>query len=88
MPEALAIWQGLRIAKTHGITKLTVLEDSRIIIQALNENLIPNQMHLKQLIHKIKVQVLTFSKIELCCRKITKRQTKQQTWAPLLALGS
>ena len=55
MAEALALWQGLRIAKTHGIIELSVLGDSRNIIQALNENLIPNQMHLKQLIHKIKV---------------------------------
>ena len=64
MVEALAIWQGLRIAKTHGSTKLTVLRDFRIIIQALNENLIPNQMHLKRLINKFKVLELTFSRIE------------------------
>ena len=47
MVEALAIWQGMRIAKTHGIFELTVLGDSRIIIQALTENLTPNQMHLR-----------------------------------------
>ena len=64
MAEALALWQGLRIAKNQGITELTVLGDSRIIIQAMNENLIPNQMHLKWLIHKIKVLALAFSKIK------------------------
>ena len=64
MVEALEIWKGLRTAKTHGSTELTILRDFRIIIQALNENLIPNQMHLRRLIHKMKVQALTFSKIE------------------------
>ena len=64
MVEALELWKGLRIAKTHGISELTVLEDSRIIIQALAENLTLNQMHLRRLIHKIKAQVLNFSKIE------------------------
>ena len=64
MAVALALWQGLRIAKNQGITELTVLGDSRIIIQAMNKNLIPNQMHLKRLIHKIKVLALTFSKIK------------------------
>ena len=64
MAEALALWQGLRIAKTHGISELTIIGDSRIIIQALTENLTPNQMHLRRLIQKIKAQVLNFSKIE------------------------
>ena len=76
MAEALALWQGLRIANNQDITELTVLEDSRIIIQAINKNLIPNQMHLKWLIHKIKVQALTFSKIKLyhVLRKINKEE--------------
>ena len=64
MAEALELWKGLRIAKNQGIIELAILIDSRIIIQAINESLILNQMHLKHLIHKIKVQSLTFSKIE------------------------
>ena len=64
MAEALALWRGLRIAKNHGITKLTVLGDARIIIQAMAENSPPNQMHLKHLIKKIKILSLSFLKIE------------------------
>ena len=47
MAEALALWQGLRIAKNQGITELTILRDSRIIIQAMTKKYIPNHMHLK-----------------------------------------
>ena len=64
MVEAMTIWQGLRIAKTHGISKLTVIGDSRIVIQALAENLIPSQMLLRRIIHKILAQVLSFNNIE------------------------
>ena len=64
MAEALALWQGLWIAKNQGITELIVLGDSRIIIQAIIENSLPNQMHLKHLIQKIKLLSLSFLKIE------------------------
>ena len=64
MAETLALWQGLQIAKNQGITELTILGDSRIIIQAMTKNSILNQMHLKRLIHKIKVLALAFSKIK------------------------
>ena len=63
MAEALALWQGLRIAKTLGIFKLTVIGDSRIVICALVENLMPNHMALRQLIHKIMAHVCSFKKI-------------------------
>ena len=62
MVEALALWQGLRISKNQGMTELTILGDSRIIIQAVTKNSIPNQMHLKNLIQKIKLLSLSFSK--------------------------
>ena len=64
MAEALALWQGLRIAKTLGISELTVIGYSRIVICTLAENLMPNQMTLRQLIHKILAQVSSFKKIK------------------------
>ena len=64
MAEALALWQGLRIAKEMGFSKLTVIGDSRIVICALAENLMPNNMALRHLIHKIMVQSSSFKKID------------------------
>ena len=64
MAEALALWQGLRIAKNQGITKLTVLGDSRTVIQVMVENSLPNQMHLRHLIKTIKILTLSFLKID------------------------
>ena len=43
MVEALAIWKGMRITKTHGMYESTILGDSIIIIQYLTENLTPNE---------------------------------------------
>ena len=60
----MALWQGLRIAKTLGISELIVVGDSRIVIRDLAENLIPSQMLLQRLIHKILAQVLSFKKID------------------------
>ena len=62
--EALALWQGLQIAKTRGINEIIVLGDSRIIIQALAENTLPSQMQLRQLSRKIQALVTSFHKIE------------------------
>ena len=64
MAEALALWQGLWIAKNQGITELTILGDLRIVIQAMVEKSFPNQMHLKHLIKKIKILTLSFLKID------------------------
>ena len=63
MTEALALWQGLRIAKEMGISKLNVIGDSIIIICALAENLMPNNMALRHLIQKIVVQTSSSKKI-------------------------
>ena len=63
MAEALALWQGMRIAKTLGISELTVIGDSRIAICALVENLMPNHMALRQLIHKIAAQASSLKKM-------------------------
>ena len=62
--EALALWQGLLIAKNKRITERTVLRDSRIVIQALVENSLPNQMHLQQLIKTIHTLAHSFHKID------------------------
>ena len=63
MAEALALWQGLRIATTLGISKLIVIKDSRVVIRALAEKLMPNQMALRHLIHKIVARASLFKKI-------------------------
>ena len=63
MAEALALWQGLRIAKEMGISKLTIIGDSRVIIYALAENLMPNNIALRHLIQKIVAQTSSFKKI-------------------------
>ena len=62
--KALALWQGLLISKNQRISDITVLGDSRIIIQAMVENSLPNQMHLQHLIRKIHVLSLSFHKID------------------------
>ena len=89
MVEALALWQGLQIAKNQGITKLTVLGDLRIIIQAMTENSLPNQMHLKQLIQKIKLLSLSFFKIEFyhVLRKTNKEADRAANLGSSLSFG-
>ena len=62
MAEALALWQGLVIAKNKGITRLSVLGDSRIVIQAIVEETLPNHLHLRQLLTKIQSLVRSFHK--------------------------
>ena len=64
MDEALDLWQGLRIAKAMGISELTIIGDSRIVIRAQVENLMPNHMALRKLIHKIMAQSSSFKKID------------------------
>ena len=64
MVEALALWQGMRIAKEMRISELTIIGDSRIVIYALAEKLMPNNMALRHLIHKIVAQTSSFKKID------------------------
>ena len=63
MAEALALWQGLRIAGELGISDLIIIGDSRVVIRALAENLLSTHLGLRHLLHKIKVQVSLFYKI-------------------------
>ena len=64
MAEALALWQGLRIAKALGISELIVIGDSKIVIRALARKLMPTNMALRHLIHKIMIQTSLFKKIK------------------------
>ena len=64
MAEALALWQGLRIAKALGISELIVIGDPRIVIRALAEKIMPTHMDLRHLIHKIVAQASLFKKID------------------------
>ena len=65
MAKVFALLQGLSIAKNRRITNLIVLGDSRIVIQALADNSLPNQMHLRRMIKKIKVLSHSLCKIEV-----------------------
>jgi ribonuclease HI len=53
MAEALSLWQGLTQARELGINEISVIGDSRLLIQALVTNSLPNQMKLRQLLKKI-----------------------------------
>ena len=61
MAEALALWQGLRIAEDLGITELIVIGDSRVVIRALAENLLQTQLGLRHLLRKIVCKPLSLS---------------------------
>ena len=64
MAEALARWQGLRIAVALGITELIVIGDSRVVIRALAEKLMPTHMALRHIILKLMAQASLFKKID------------------------
>ena len=64
MAEALALWQGLRIAKDLGTTELIVIGDSIVLIHVLAENIFPTQLGLRHLLYKIMTQASLFSKID------------------------
>ena len=61
--EALALWQGLVIAKNKRITRLAVLGDLRIVIQAIVEGNLPNHLHLRKLLNEIQSLVHFFHKV-------------------------
>ena len=64
MAEALALWQGLRIVEDLGITEMIVIGDSRVVIRALAENILPTQLGLRHILRKIVVQASLFTKID------------------------
>jgi ribonuclease HI len=53
--EALALWQGLTQAISLGIQNLTVIGDSRFLIQALNHNTRISDGQLKHIMDKIRI---------------------------------
>ena len=61
--EFCALWQGLRIARSKGITMLTVFGDSRMLIQALIKKKRPSQIKLALLYQKIHLILQSFRSI-------------------------
>ena len=70
--EALALWQGLFQAIKGNFLSISVFGDSRIIIQALNTNKNPSQLHLSAILKKIRLILPKFHKISfyLILRKL------------------
>ena len=62
--EILAIWQGLNQARRLSITKLIIIGDSRIIIQALNLKKAPNNMELAHYYRKVISQMNAFEEVK------------------------
>ena len=61
--EALAIWKGLLQARNQGILDLTVIGDSRLIIQELVTISLPSQLILRQLLRRIQNITISFQKM-------------------------
>jgi ribonuclease HI len=61
--EFCSLWQGLQIARNHGIRQLTVLGDSRILIKALQTKKAPLNVHLRHMFQKILQASNRFHKI-------------------------
>jgi ribonuclease HI len=63
--EALALWQGLTQALSLNIRDLIVIGDSRLLIQALNQNTRVANGQLKHVIDKIMILRRRFQSIQL-----------------------
>ena len=64
MAEALALWQGLSQAIHLGIQELTVVGDSRMILQHLLNQELPSSFRLKQVIRRIFILLPLFRSID------------------------
>ena len=62
--EAWALWQGLVQASNLGIQELSVVGDSRVIIQAVNTKVLPSSSHLNQILRRILEMLPNFQFIE------------------------
>jgi len=51
--EALALWQGLKLAHENKIIDLTVFGDSRLIVQAMALKKVPPHLHISRILLKI-----------------------------------
>ena len=64
MVEALALWQGLKLAKNQGLKDIVVIEDSRLIIQTLNASNLPEDIKIWQMVKRIHSLRLSFQNID------------------------
>ena len=64
MAEALALFQGLQLAKSQGINEIIVIGDSRLVIQALLISSPPSQLNIHHLIKKLQILATSFQKID------------------------
>jgi ribonuclease HI len=64
LAEALALWQGLAQAIYHAISDLTVVGDSRLIIQSIIAQRLPSNCRLRQILRKIQVLLSSFRHID------------------------
>ena len=55
MAEALALLQGLNLAKEQGIRHIVVIGDSRLVIQHLNSGNLREDMKIRQLLKESRV---------------------------------
>ena len=65
MAEALALWQGLKLAQERNLKSLVVFGDSKLILQSLITKNLPSNIFLSAIIKKIlliaaKFQVISF----------------------------
>ena len=63
--EALALWQGIRLALSQNIRSLTVFGDSRIIMQSVATRKPPIQVHITLLVKKIRAMIVKFQNFKI-----------------------
>lgn len=51
--EAMALWQGINQALHYGLQSLTVIGDSRLIIQSMHSKELPASIRLRQILRRI-----------------------------------
>ena len=61
--DSLALWQGLKLARSKNIQSLVVFGDLRIIIQELISKHWPSQVHLASILKKINLLISNFQNI-------------------------
>ena len=64
MAEALALWQGLKLAKNQGLKDIVVIKDSRLVIQTLNASNLPEDVKIRQMVKKIHSLRLSFQNLD------------------------
>ena len=64
MAEALSLWQGLKLAKNQGLKDIVVIGDSRLVIQTLNANNLPEDVKIRQMVKRIHSLRLSFQNVD------------------------